>query len=136
MAYIWREDWATGNKLIDSEHKELFTAINNLLAACSSGKGRAELESTISFLEDYTAKHFGDEEQLQLSSGYPDYRRHKTLHEGFKTFVRQLGIDLKREGPTITLVSKVNAGCGDWLIRHIQTEDKKLAMHLKSTDNR
>jgi hemerythrin len=135
MAYTWREEWATHNPLIDEEHKELFKAINGLLDACAAGKGRAEIASTVAFLEEYTAKHFRDEEQLQVNSHYPDYARHKTLHDGFKTFVSQLGADLKREGPTIVLVSKVNAGCGDWLIRHIQTEDKKLAMHIRATGN-
>jgi hemerythrin len=134
MAYIWKEEWATHNNLIDSQHKELFKAINGLLEACVAGKGRAEIATTVSFLESYTAKHFADEEQLQIRSKYPDYARHKKLHETFKAFVRQLSADLNREGPTIILVSKVNSGCGDWLIRHIQVEDKKLAQHIRATE--
>jgi hemerythrin len=134
MVYTWREEWATHNQLIDSEHKELFKAINNLMEACAAGKGRAEIASTVSFLEEYTAKHFSDEEQLQIRFHYPDYTRHKGLHDGFTAFVRQLGADLKREGPTVMLVSKVNTGCGDWLVRHIQAEDKKLAMHIRSAE--
>jgi hemerythrin len=134
MAYTWREEWATHNRLIDEEHKELFKAINGLLDACAAGKGRAEIVSTVAFLEEYTAKHFRDEEQLQMNSHYPDYSRHKALHDGFKAFVRQLGADLKREGPTITLVAKVNTGCGDWLIRHIQVEDQKLAQHIRANE--
>jgi hemerythrin len=30
------------------------------------------------------------------------------------------------------LVAKVNSGCGDWLVRHIQKEDQKLAAHIRA----
>lgn len=43
MAYVWSKDLETGNAMIDSQHKELIEAINALLAACATGKGRAEV---------------------------------------------------------------------------------------------
>ena len=43
MAYRWSDDLLTGNIQIDTEHQELIRAINDLLDACSKGKGRAEL---------------------------------------------------------------------------------------------
>lgn len=84
MAYTFTKDLETGNPLIDSEHRQLIDAVNNLLAACSTGKGRAELANTAKFLQDYTAKHFGDEEKLQLQNQYPDYVNHRRYHEEFK----------------------------------------------------
>jgi hemerythrin len=130
--YTFTKDLETGNTLIDSEHKELFAKINTLLEACNSGKGRANLESTVKFLEEYTAKHFSDEEKLQQSSRYPDYPSHHTIHEGFKKRVAEIGNELRKSGPTIVLVARVNSEIGDWLINHIRTQDKKLAMHLHS----
>ncbi|WP_349772443.1 hypothetical protein [Lacrimispora xylanisolvens] len=49
MAYAFTKDLETGNQLIDSEHRQLIDAINNLLTACSTGKGRAELANTTKF---------------------------------------------------------------------------------------
>ena len=46
MAYVWSKDLETGNAMIDSQHKELIEAINALLAACATGKGRAEVAKT------------------------------------------------------------------------------------------
>ena len=46
MAYQFTKDLETGNATIDSEHRQLIQAVNDLLAACSHGKGRAELEKT------------------------------------------------------------------------------------------
>jgi hemerythrin len=130
-AYTWSKDLETGNQLIDTQHKQLIQAINDLLDACSGGKGRQALDGTLDFLAKYTAKHFGDEENLQLKSGYPDYNNHKKLHDGFKVTVADLGRQLKAEGPTIALVGKVNSSIGGWLVNHIKREDTKVAAHLK-----
>jgi hemerythrin len=86
-------------------------------------------------LESYTAKHFGDEEKLQIQYQYPDYMNHKTLHEGFKKFVNELATQIKKDGPTAALISKVTFGVGDWLISHIKKEDTKVAGHIKSKGN-
>jgi hemerythrin len=132
MAYTFTPDLITGNTMIDTQHKELIKAINNLLLACSAGQGRAEITATIDFLADYTAKHFGDEEKLQQKYGYPDYINHKRYHDTFKTVVKDLGNKLKLEGPTVALVAKVNSEIAGWLLTHIKREDVKVAMHVKA----
>ena len=64
MIYKWSDDLLTGNTQIDTEHKELIKAINDLLEACSKGKGRAEIEKTVKFLSSYTKTHFTNEIQI------------------------------------------------------------------------
>ncbi|MDR0947495.1 MAG: hemerythrin family protein [Ruminococcus sp.] len=130
--YNWNESWATGNTLIDSEHKELFKAIDAMLEACQSGKGKDHLKKTMDFLKSYTAKHFADEEKLQQQSGYPDFQNHRKIHEGFKKYVAEICAQFEKEGPSIKLVGLVNLNIGDWLIKHIQREDVKIALHIKS----
>lgn len=132
MAYTFTKDLETGNAMIDSQHRQLIDAINGLLAACSQGKGRQEIEKTTKFLQDYTAKHFGDEEKLQIQSRYPDYQNHKKYHEGFKQVVRDISAQLAQEGPTVALVGKVNTSIGGWLLNHIKKEDVKVAAHIRS----
>ncbi|MDR2171509.1 MAG: bacteriohemerythrin [Planctomycetaceae bacterium] len=135
MAYAWTKDLETGNSLIDTQHQQLITAINELLNACSSGQGKDVINKTLDFLENYTAKHFGDEEVLQIKYQYPDYLNHKSLHENFKKFVKELAIQIKKDGPTAGLISKVSFGVGDWLINHIKKEDTKVAGHIRSKGN-
>lgn len=134
MAYAWTKDLEIGNSLIDQEHKQLIDAINHLLEACSKGQGRAEIESTLDFLNKYTVKHFSDEEKIQISSKYPDYINHKQYHEGFKKVVRDIESDFKKDGATVVLVAKVNTSIAGWLINHIKREDVKIAKHIKSLD--
>ena len=132
MAYQMTPDLMTGNNLIDSEHKQLFEAVNKLLDACSKGQGRIEIEKTTKFLYDYTVKHFADEERLQVQSKYPDYQNHKLAHEGFKKTVLELNKKLNEQGATIVLVGEVNNVIAGWLINHIKREDKKLAEYLRN----
>ena len=84
MRYELTQDLLTGNQLIDSEHRQLFDAINALLDACAQGAGRTKINETVQFLNSYVSKHFRDEEQLQLQSKYPGYNAHHTFHEGYK----------------------------------------------------
>lgn len=132
MPYTFTKDLETGNQLIDSQHRQLIEAVNSLLAACQAGKGRAELSNTLKFLQDYTAKHFSDEEKLQLQSRYPDYVNHRKYHEDFKKVVAGICAELEKDGPTIVLVGKVNSTIAGWLINHIKKEDTKVAAHLKT----
>ena len=133
MAYQFTPDLETGNSTIDAQHKQLIQAINNLLNACASGKGRAELEQTTKFLSDYTAKHFADEEKLQQQNHYPDCTNHKKYHEGFKVVVANLVKKLNTEGATVPLVGEVNSAIAGWLITHIKREDTKVAEHIRQS---
>ena len=132
MAFLWNKNLETGNILIDQQHKQLIDAINNLLQACSTGKGRAEIAKTTKFLYDYTQKHFRDEERLQMQYNYPDYPNHKRYHHEFEQAVKDLSVQLQKEGPTIALVGKINTAIGGWFLNHIQREDVKVAAHIKA----
>lgn len=132
MAYLFTPDLETGNALIDQEHKQLIQAINGLLDACARGVGRTQLQRTAIFLQDYTTKHFSDEETLQQESCYPDFSNHHQYHEDFKQVVADLMGRLNQEGPTLPLVNEVNTALADWLINHIKSQDKKVAAHIQA----
>ena len=132
MTYTWNKDLETGNAMIDQQHKQLVQCINDLMNACSQGKGRDQIIETMQFLQTYTAKHFGDEEILQQRYKYPDYINHKKYHETFKKTVADILAELKSTGPTVALVAKVNTSIGSWFINHIKREDTKVAKHIIS----
>ncbi|MGI5962405.1 MAG: bacteriohemerythrin [Lawsonibacter sp.] len=130
MRYELTQDLVTGNALIDSEHKQLFAAINTLLDACAQGKGRDKLVETTQFLNSYVNKHFGDEEKLQQSSRYPGYSSHKIFHDGYRRQLLQATEELMAEGPSVKALGRLNQMVGV-LISHIRTEDRKLAKHVQ-----
>ena len=131
MKYELTKELETGNSIIDSEHRELFAAINRLMDACSVGKGRSTLVPILDFLEKYVDSHFALEEQLQQQNKYPDYSAHRTFHENFKRKLHEISAEIPSAGPTLKDMSALNMHIGT-LISHIRIDDKKLGAFLKS----
>jgi hemerythrin len=132
MNYVWSKDLETGNGTIDGQHRELINAINNLMDAIEKGKGSDALSGSLNFLNDYTIKHFFDEETLQKKHGYPDFENHKKLHDGFKAVIHDLKVREIWKGKSDELAGEVRGKIGDWLITHIKGEDVKVAAHIRA----
>lgn len=121
----------TGNATIDGEHRQLIDAINRMLAACVQGGAALEAQNALEFLNQYVEKHFTHEELLQRQSAYPDYDRHKMLHDGYRQVVRSLTEEYRKTGPTPLMLNKLNNNIGGWLVNHIKREDRLLAEHIR-----
>ena len=132
MAYAWTPDLATGNAVIDDQHKLLFSMVNALFDAYQGGKERQEVARTMEFLVEYTIKHFADEEELQEKYGYPDYPAHKHLHAEFKELVRRLATKMSQHGPTDNAIIEVCTTIGEWLFMHVKDEDSRMAAYIQS----
>ena len=61
----------TGNEMIDSQHKELISKINDVLKSCEQSNDKLVAVKTLDFLEEYTEYHFSAEEALQREIEYP-----------------------------------------------------------------
>jgi len=130
MAIAWSKELEIGNETIDMQHKKLIEKFNVLMSACADGRGRDELESSLDFLCEYTVQHFSDEEALQRKINYPEYEKHKQLHDDFKVRVTNLVDQFKQEGPSSAIVIRLSTDVGEWLIKHIKREDAKFASYL------
>ncbi|HZV81838.1 MAG TPA: hemerythrin family protein [Geobacteraceae bacterium] len=131
MSITWNNNLLTGVELIDSQHKELFSRFDSLVAACNQGKGRDEVMRLLQFLDDYIREHFAAEEQLQIRHNYPQYGEHKAQHISFVADVDQLKNQFLAEGATLPLVIQTNQALVNWLIRHISSVDLAFARYLK-----
>ena len=132
MRYEMTKDLETGNALIDSEHRQLFNAVNDLLDACAQGKGRSQVESTLDFLVSYVAKHFEDEERLQVQTAYQGYAAHRQFHEWYKGELGKAAREIKNQGTSITALNSLNQMVGK-LLMHIRTDDRKVAQHVRQS---
>ncbi|MDR1106961.1 MAG: bacteriohemerythrin [Treponema sp.] len=132
MRYEWTKDLETGHSVIDSQHKELIAAVNGLMDAIESGKGGEAVSSSLNFLNDYTIKHFFEEEMLQQKYNYPDYPNHKKIHDSFKTVIRDLKVREMWKGSSGELVNEVRDKIGGWLVTHIKGQDVKVAAYIRS----
>jgi hemerythrin len=130
--YTWDKSLEVGNQMIDDQHKHLIDALNDFLNAQAEKKSNADMKKSLDFLNDYTIKHFYEEEQLQKKHQYPDYENHKKLHEGLKKVVRDLQVQLIMKGPSEGLFNDVKIKVGDWLVTHIKTQDSRIGAYLKT----
>lgn len=130
MKYELTADLLTGNQLIDTQHRQLFEAVNRLMDACAQGKGRDQIQATVNFLSDYVVKHFRDEERLQTQSGYPSYTGHKQFHDGYRRQLSLTAQELIEQGPTVKALGDLNRAVAV-LVTHIRTEDKRMARFVQ-----
>ncbi len=136
MAIEWTDSMAVGISEIDSQHRELFQSINNLLDAMSQGKGSQEIMKIIQFLEEYVVIHFSTEERYMKQTNYPDYPAHKAQHEAFaKDFAALKQEFINHNKPTyLRLQIEVGHRLIKWLLSHIGKVDKKLGKYLQEQD--
>jgi hemerythrin-like metal-binding protein len=130
--YRWDDSFVSGVRLIDARHKRLFEAVNRLIDACEQGKGKEELAKSLTFLSNYTVKHFSEEEALQQKYGYAEYPEHRQLHEGFKETVREFAAELDSKGPSEELIERLKREVGGWLITHVKVVDLKMAAIIRA----
>jgi hemerythrin len=122
----WKDSFALGIPQIDKQHRELCDQVDKLFEACSKGKGSDEVLKTLNFLEQYTVKHFADEEAFQQKVRYPGYVQHKAKHTEFIKTVTKLKSEATAQGVNVSMVIKINQTISDWLISHIKAVDSEL----------
>jgi hemerythrin len=122
----WNPNLSVGVDLIDEQHKKWFEMADQLFDAGRNRKAGEYIAQMFRFLEDYTKKHFGDEEKYMKSIQYPEYDVQKMMHEDF---IRELGT-LKKQydqsGGNISVILDANQMVLNWLTNHISRQDKKI----------
>ena len=76
----WSQVLAVGVDLIDEQHKKIFEMADQLFEAGRNRKAGEYIAKMFEFLEEYTKKHFRDEEEYMLSIQYPEYSAQKKMH--------------------------------------------------------
>ena len=132
----WDNKYRLGEERVDTQHKHIFELLGELIDQCSDGSNTEYLDETLEFLVEYTVQHFYDEEALQVRYNFPDYRRHKRLHEDFKVVVSALVQRYAQSGSSSELSSDVNKIVVRWLIEHILVEDSKIGEHVRKVTAR
>jgi hemerythrin len=131
-AIQWNDNLASGSTEIDTQHKELFLRINNLLGTFDKGTiDRQEFSKIIQYLTDYVVLHFGNEERYMAQYGYSSTSQHKAQHEQFVKSFLKLKERMLLEGINPAIAQETKDLCVDWLINHIKYSDRALGMFLK-----
>lgn len=132
---FWKDKYEVGVELIDDQHKELFRRVEDFIKTIRSttlGEEKAQkVNETLEFMKEYVVEHFRDEEEYQKKIGYPDYEKHKQIHDNMVCFVSEVSEEYERDGYNDVLIQKFAGRLLTWLINHVAAEDQKIADYAK-----
>lgn len=124
----WNESYATGNKVIDAQHKALFESFDELNEAIVSGQGKDMLAKIFLNLDHYAKVHFETEENYMRMFNYPDIQAHIDEHKEFSSQIemyrsRYLGKDN-------TIPVEIFKFMKEWIVNHVRFTDRKYIEYL------
>ncbi|MEA4891204.1 MAG: bacteriohemerythrin [Peptococcaceae bacterium] len=128
----WTSDLSVGVAMIDEQHRTWFEKAEKLFEAGKNQHAKEYIGELLDFLEDYTKKHFADEEKYMLSIQYPGYQEQKKAHTAFIAQLAKLRSDYMASGGNILVILNANQLVVDWLTKHISTMDKKIGQYAKA----
>jgi hemerythrin-like metal-binding protein len=126
---MWKEEYRLGVETIDSQHQQLFNMVDNLLQVIDGSQRedyRKECADAVSFLYDYTVKHFQFEEGYQASIGYADIDAHKLQHKRFIVTVDNFAKRMLDSNYDLKVVRAFSGSLVAWLNYHVAETDQKI----------
>jgi hemerythrin len=123
----WDDALCTGNPGMDADHQRLLSLFNEFSMAVNAGKGQGIISGVLDDLVDYTHYHFEREEMLMRENAYPDFERHKRMHD---TFIRQIEDVCAHIGVGGDMGAFLLSFLAKWLGGHIMGADHQLGAYL------
>lgn len=128
----WTPNLSVGVDIIDNQHKMWFEKAEKLFEAGRNNSAKEYIGELLDFLDNYTRKHFADEEKYMLSINYPGYAEQKKAHTFFINELAKLRADYKASGGSLLVIINANKMVLEWLTQHISNMDKKIGAFVKT----
>ena len=128
---IWKKDFETGNELVDTQHREIFRLVQQILDMDAFSGRKEKIEAALAFLADYVVRHFSSEEALMKESAYPDMEKHVEEHKFLVVEVGKFMEFYAEKGGTISVSESMNNLVISWLDTHIKGSDKEMATYYR-----
>jgi hemerythrin len=132
----WSAAFSVGIKIIDDQHKELFTLVNDMFnhVVGDAQAEKAYFKGVIQKAVDYVRVHFSTEEEIMLRTHFPGYGEHKKAHDVFVLTVVEKVRDFEA-GKEFTLL-EFTQFLKEWILTHIAIMDKGYFTYFKQIATR
>ncbi len=135
---LWKDRYALGVPLIDTQHKELFQRVEAFLQTLRSPATWEDkvqkVNETLAFMKTYVVEHFAAEEAYQQEIGYPQSEAHKKIHEDMVNYVLAVSEEYERSGFNEQLMQQFAGKLLAWLINHVAAEDQHIAEYSRAKE--
>ncbi|MBI5626073.1 MAG: hypothetical protein HY935_02550 [Nitrosomonadales bacterium] len=132
MKLAWGAYLSVGNDLIDSDHKKLIVAVNNVAHAIET-RDRAALSEAYKFLNNLLSIHFTNEEKIAKAANIPFDTNdlcHLQLMDEINYMINKLD-NLQSIWPD-HVVKMYSRFLNEWVIKHIVEDDMKMKPVLET----
>lgn len=133
MAFVdWDAAYSVKSEVLDRQHQKMFQIVNHLHEAIFAKRAKAELESVIGDLMEYTRTHFAEEERQMAQHHFPEAKlaEHRDAHQQLVRQVEDIA-NRFRNGDQRMAAEVMCFLVGEWLMKHILSMDKQYAPYMK-----
>lgn len=117
----WDDSWLIGIYVVDAQHKNLVSILNQLYEATARGHEKVSLRHIVERLMRNTQAHFAAEERLMQDNGYADVVAHKQEHA--LMWKKMLAFQRDFETGKLILLVDIVKRLGEWLCEHLSGTD-------------
>lgn len=131
MALVtWGPEYSINVRAMDEQHQKLVDAMNDLHAAIAAGQANGAAGRLLQELVQYTKGHLKAEEALLARHHYPELAAHREKHTALTRQVAEYvgRYEAGEKALTVHLLHFLR----DWLMSHIQKEDRIYAAWLNA----
>ena len=122
--YVWSDSIATGDPIIDLQHKQFFVVLYDFAEALEQNRGEKELRKVIIFLKYYGEWHFGSEEESVACHNCPMACENSDAHKQYMVEIETILGKIREKGASEELAYSSYGVLTDWLVNHIMKIDK------------
>lgn len=133
MSLQWDESLLLGFEEIDNQHKAIFEQFGRLSEAAQEGTSNESIADLITFLFDYTLKHFANEEQIMTDYRYPKLDLQRQEHGDFARDTEELQKRVEADGASRELAIELTGKLIKWIILHIKKHDREMVEFIKES---
>ena len=126
---VWDERVVVSEDQIDSEHRKLFSIINDLYRIVGEDGDQAAIETSYAAMLDYTRTHFQHEEDLMQKRKFGEYADHCQEHQDLIRRLTELHNEY-RAGRKSAATDLLNF-LASWWLNHIAAFDTRLAEFVR-----
>lgn len=119
----WNDSLYLGIDIIDTQHREIFDAINKLTISFDEGHEKDSVYEVLDFIEVYVHKHFSTEEFYLQKYNYLETESHIKTHKAFSAKLAEYKSHYKRAGLTRLAAIEMNDILIQWWNNHILKTD-------------
>ncbi|MCK9381916.1 MAG: hemerythrin family protein [Sulfuritalea sp.] len=124
----WQSTYSVGIEEIDNQHRELLGHFSTIGEAMVSKKSWSDVHFEIVKLKEFAHFHFRFEDALMSLYGCPQRERHNEIHVQFLREIESYErSSLRRQND-----KEVMQLFTDWLVKHIQGDDRVYAHRIIS----